>query len=67
MVEPGMHFNAVGGDCPGKTELHPDVLRGASVFVQYEPQTRVEGDVQQMPPDFAVRMHNSMKASPPSL
>ena len=21
MVEPGMHFNAVGGDCPGKTEL----------------------------------------------
>ena len=23
MVEPGMHLNAVGGDCPGKTELHP--------------------------------------------
>jgi ornithine cyclodeaminase len=21
MVEPGMHFNGVGGDCPGKTEL----------------------------------------------
>ncbi|MEN9376139.1 MAG: hypothetical protein RL710_1296 [Pseudomonadota bacterium] len=54
LVEPGMHINGVGGDCPGKTELHPDVLRGASVFVQYEPQTRVEGDVQQMPPDFAV-------------
>ncbi|NMM77641.1 ornithine cyclodeaminase, partial [Acidovorax sp. SRB_24] len=28
MVEPGMHLNAVGGDCPGKTELHADVLRG---------------------------------------
>lgn len=54
LVEPGMHINAVGGDCPGKTELHPDVLRAASVFVQFEPQTRVEGDVQQMPPDFAV-------------
>ncbi|MBP9685730.1 MAG: ornithine cyclodeaminase [Rhodoferax sp.] len=54
LVEPGMHINGVGGDCPGKTELHPDVLRGASVFVQYEPQTRAEGDVQQMPPDFAV-------------
>lgn len=54
MVEPGMHFNAVGGDCPGKTELHPDVLRAARVFVEYEPQTRIEGDIQQLPADFAV-------------
>jgi ornithine cyclodeaminase len=54
MIEPGMHLNAVGGDCPGKTELHADVLRGASVFVEYEPQTRSEGDLQQMPADFAV-------------
>ncbi len=54
MLEAGMHLNAVGGDCPGKTELHADVLRAASVFVEYEPQTRVEGDLQQMPADFAV-------------
>lgn len=54
MVEPGMHINAVGGDCPGKTELHADVLRGARVFVEYEPQTRVEGDIQQLPRDFPV-------------
>ncbi|MDD5478138.1 ornithine cyclodeaminase [Rhodoferax sp.] len=54
LIEPGMHINGVGGDCPGKTELHPDVLRAASVFVQYEPQTRIEGDLQQLPPDFAV-------------
>jgi ornithine cyclodeaminase len=54
MIEPGMHLNAVGGDCPGKTELHPDVLRGAQVFVEYEPQTRIEGDIQQLPADFAV-------------
>ncbi len=54
MVEPGVHINAVGGDCPGKTEIHPDVLRMASVFVEYEPQTRIEGDLQQMPADFAV-------------
>lgn len=54
MVEPGMFFNAVGGDCPGKTELHADVLRGAEVFVEYEPQTRIEGELQQMPADFAV-------------
>ena len=54
MIEPGMHINAVGGDCPGKTEIHADVLRMASVFVEYEPQTRIEGDLQQMPFDFAV-------------
>ena len=54
MIEPGMHINAVGGDCPGKTELHADVLRGAAVFVEYEPQTRIEGDLQQLPADFAV-------------
>ena len=54
MIEPGMHINAVGGDCPGKTELHADVLRGARVFVEYEPQTRVEGDIQQLSADFPV-------------
>ena len=54
MVEPGMHINGVGGDCPGKTELAADVLRHAAVFVEYAPQTRVEGDIQQMPVDFPV-------------
>ncbi|HWT18544.1 MAG TPA: ornithine cyclodeaminase [Variovorax sp.] len=54
MIEPGMHINGVGGDCPGKTELHADVLRAGKVFVEYEPQTRIEGDIQQMPEDFPV-------------
>ncbi len=54
MIEPGMHINGVGGDCPGKTELHADVLRAARVFVEYEPQTRIEGDIQQLPADFPV-------------
>ena len=56
MITPGMHLNAVGGDCPGKTELHADILRrpDARVFVEYEPQSRVEGEIQQMPADFAV-------------
>lgn len=54
MIEPGMHINGVGGDCPGKTELHADVLRGARVFVEYEPQTRIEGDIQQLPHYFPV-------------
>ena len=54
MLEPGMHINAIGGDCPGKTELHPDVLAAGRVFVEFPPQTRVEGEIQQMPADFAV-------------
>ena len=54
MIEPGMHLNAVGGDCPGKTELHPQVLRAGPVFVEFEPQTRIEGEIQQMPADFPV-------------
>ncbi len=54
MIEPGMHINAVGGDCPGKTELAAGVLELGRVFVEYEPQTRVEGEIQQMPADFAV-------------
>jgi ornithine cyclodeaminase len=56
MIEPGMHLNAVGGDCPGKTELHADILARADarVIVEYEPQSRIEGEIQQMPADFAV-------------
>nr|WP_238999073.1 ornithine cyclodeaminase [Azospira restricta] len=54
MVEPGMHINGVGGDCPGKTELHPEVLRMGPVFCEFEPQSRIEGDMQQMPADFPV-------------
>ena len=54
MIEAGMHLNAVGGDCPGKTELHRGVLENARVVVEFAPQSRIEGEVQQMPPDFAV-------------
>ncbi|HEX2012597.1 MAG TPA: ornithine cyclodeaminase [Roseateles sp.] len=54
MIEPGMHINGVGGDCPGKTELHAELLRRARIFVEYEPQTRIEGDIQQLPPEHPV-------------
>lgn len=54
MLGPGMHINAVGGDCPGKTELEAAVLEAGKVFVEFTPQSRIEGDIQQMPADFAV-------------
>ncbi len=54
MVGAGVHINAIGGDCPGKTELHPALLDRAEVFVEYTPQTRIEGEIQQKPDDFQV-------------
>ncbi len=54
MVGSGVHINAIGGDCPGKTELAAGILTRSDVFVEYPPQTRVEGEIQQMPEDFPV-------------
>ncbi|MDX5384448.1 MAG: ornithine cyclodeaminase [Rhodobacterales bacterium] len=54
MVGAGVHINAIGGDCPGKTELHPDILRRSAIFVEYPEQTRIEGEIQQLAPDHPV-------------
>lgn len=53
-ITPGVHINAVGGDCPGKTELDAEILRRGRVLVEYPEQTRIEGEIQQMDPDFPV-------------
>lgn len=54
MVGAGVHLNAIGGDCPGKTELAPGILHRSSIFVEYPPQTRIEGEIQQLAPDHPV-------------
>ncbi len=54
MVGAGVHLNAIGGDCPGKTELHRDILLRSSIFVEYSPQTRIEGEIQQLDANHAV-------------
>ncbi|WP_323764568.1 ornithine cyclodeaminase [Marinovum sp.] len=51
MVGAGVHINAIGGDCPGKTELHRDIVARAEMFLEYPEQTRIEGELQQMPED----------------
>lgn len=66
MVEPGMHINGVGGDCPGKTELHSDVLHMGDVYVEFEPQSRIEGEIQHMSKDFKVtEIWNVIKTGKP--
>ncbi|RRI02737.1 ornithine cyclodeaminase [Mesorhizobium tamadayense] len=54
MVGSGVHINAVGGDCPGKTELHRDILLRSDIFVEFPPQTRIEGEIQQLDADHPV-------------
>jgi len=52
MVGAGTHINGVGGDCPGKTELQRELLLRADIFVEHLPQTRIEGEIQQLPADY---------------
>jgi ornithine cyclodeaminase len=54
MIAPGTHINAVGGDCPGKTELARALLLRSEIFVEYAPQTRIEGEIQQLAADHPV-------------
>jgi ornithine cyclodeaminase len=54
MLELGQHFNAVGGDCHGKTELSKKILDKSIVVVEYEKQTRIEGEIQQMDSTFPI-------------
>lgn len=54
MIGSGQHINAIGGDCPGKTELHKDILLRSQIFVEYPEQTRIEGEIQQLPADHPV-------------
>lgn len=48
LVGAGVHINAIGGDCPGKTELHRDILYRSDIFVEYPEQTWIEGEIQQL-------------------
>jgi ornithine cyclodeaminase len=54
MVGAGVHINAIGGDCPGKTELAREILLRSDIFVEYPPQTRIEGEIQQLEADHPV-------------
>lgn len=55
-VTPGMHINALGGDCPGKTELDINILHRSKIVVEYIPQTKIEGDIQLLTNDEATKL-----------
>jgi ornithine cyclodeaminase len=54
VVTAGVHIAALGGGCPGKTELDPRSLERAGVFVELGPQTRIKGELQNIPDPFRV-------------
>lgn len=54
MIAEGVHINGVGGDCPGKTEIARDLLLRSTIVVELAEQTRVEGEIQQLPKDHEV-------------
>jgi len=45
----GTHIHAMGGDCPGKTELPIDLLKTSKVIVEFLPQSKIEGEIQNNP------------------
>lgn len=46
LLRPGMHFNAIGGDCDQKTEFDPGVLSHCKIVIEHLPQTQLEGEMQ---------------------
>ncbi len=43
-----LFINAIGGDCPGKTELDPEVMRNGRIVVEFYEQTKREGEIQNL-------------------
>lgn len=64
MVSEGLHMNAAGGDCPGKTQLHRDILMRSGIIVECTPQTRIEGETRQLPADHACCGRRAEPAAP---
>ncbi len=47
-VKAGTHIHAMGGDCPGKTELSGELLRQSKLVVEFTEQSLIEGEIQQL-------------------
>ncbi len=66
MIEKGVFINGVGGDCPGKTEMSAELVTNTSVFIEYYPQTKIEGEIQQVSDDFkTTELHEVLKGLKP--
>ncbi len=48
MIDGGKHINAIGGDCPGKTEIGDVLLKRSKIVVEYLEQSLIEGEIQNL-------------------
>ncbi len=53
MIKKDVYINAIGGDCPGKTELAKDLVENSTVVCEYLQQCKIEGEIQQLPDDYS--------------
>ncbi len=57
-IQPGVHINGLGGDCPGKTELEKSLLYRSKIVVEFLPQSMIEGEIQRLTPtEVASHVH----------
>jgi ornithine cyclodeaminase len=52
MIKNDVYINAIGGDCPGKTELESKLVESCVVVCEYLEQCKIEGEIQQLPKDY---------------
>lgn len=53
MIKNDVYINAIGGDCPGKTELETALVENSKIVVEYLPQSKIEGEIQHLSDDFS--------------
>lgn len=53
MIKKDVYINAIGGDCPGKTEIEKDLVASSTVVCEFLEQCKIEGEIQQFSDDYS--------------
>ncbi len=62
MITKDVFINALGGDCPGKTEIEKSLVQACTIVAEYLPQSKIEGEIQQLEEDFTcTEVHEIIK------
>ena len=52
MISKDVFINALGGDCPGKTELSTELVKKSKVVVEFLEQSKIEGEIQHLGDEY---------------
>lgn len=62
MIEKDVFINAIGGDCPGKTELQQTLVENSKVVVEFLEQSKIEGEIQHLGENYSCpELHEIVK------